>query len=576
MGAKDIAIIMRRIMGLFLIVSLLTLNSIGGQRLARADAFEEYRVLVGDLLTIPTHALSRMSLTAPEVADISDANPDSITLMGKTEGQTILFIWEAGGKRTVVIRVSALDLAMIEARLQSLFESAKLTAIQMTENQAEGKIVLTGDVPDDKAETFSKITDQFSSQLIDLTKAEDIKDLIQIDMQITELKTTLYKAMGVKWSSNGDGNMQWAIQETPPTPLTGKLGDLFKIGHFNRSSTAIAATVDFLVANGKARVLSKPRIVVRSGKQATFLVGGEIPISTSTTAAGTTNAISTNVEFKEYGVSLSVTPTIKEGKVEIKLNTEISQPDTTPIAGSSGSTSFTTQSATTEVVLDDKQTIVLAGLIKKDRDRNETQVPFLGKIPVVGWLFKARYSKAPDTDDEVVISLTPTIVHSSKPPAEEAQSATIETRVPRAVEPPTEEFIPPLTSITTRDTIGVPTITKNVGTSSVNVPEAIAPYVQAVQEKISASIAFPYEAQQNGWQGTVKLALVVKRDGSLRDVFVKESSGYDVFDQDAVNTAQILAPYAPFADNIKEEELSLTIPIVYSQDSFLKNVAKHN
>jgi protein TonB len=118
-------------------------------------------------------------------------------------------------------------------------------------------------------------------------------------------------------------------------------------------------------------------------------------------------------------------------------------------------------------------------------------------------------------------------------------------------------------------------LTKNAAGLPVTIPATIEPYARSVQEKISSAIAYPYEAQENGWQGTVKLSLVIRKDGSLRDAVIRESSGYDVFDKDALNTAQILAPYNPFPESIAEEQLTITIPIVYSLDSFLKNVAKH-
>lgn len=98
-------------------------------------------------------------------------------------------------------------------------------------------------------------------------------------------------------------------------------------------------------------------------------------------------------------------------------------------------------------------------------------------------------------------------------------------------------------------------------------------YAVSVQQKILSAIAYPYEAQEKGWEGVSKLTLVLKRDGTLQSVLVKESSGYEVFDQDAVNTAQILAPYAAFPSDIEADEMTVIIPIVYSLNGFLKNVA---
>src|SRR5437867_6363883 len=95
-----------------------------------------------------------------------------------------------------------------------------------------------------------------------------------------------------------------------------------------------------------------------------------------------------------------------------------------------------------------------------------------------------------------------------------------------------------------------------------SVPAEMAPYVQNIQRKISQAIAYPFEAKEKGWEGTVKLLLHIMKDGTLKEVSVKQTSGYEIFDKDALNTAQILAPYDAFPSNLNLEELMLTIPIV--------------
>src|SRR6185503_9964555 len=103
--------------------------------------------------------------------------------------------------------------------------------------------------------------------------------------------------------------------------------------------------------------------------------------------------------------------------------------------------------------------------------------------------------------------------------------------------------------------------------------DPISIYTKTIQEKISDAIAYPFEAKEKGWEGTVKLTLHLLKDGSLANLDVKESSGYSIFDKDALNTAQILAPYQAFPSDLKEEELIITVPIVYSQDVFSRDNA---
>ncbi len=96
------------------------------------------------------------------------------------------------------------------------------------------------------------------------------------------------------------------------------------------------------------------------------------------------------------------------------------------------------------------------------------------------------------------------------------------------------------------------------------IPPEMADYVRNVQQKISESIVYPKEARENGWQGTVKLGVMILHDGTLAYAMVKESSGFDLFDQYAVSTAKNVAPYDSFPSNTNLQELNVTIPIVYS------------
>ncbi|MFA5089205.1 MAG: energy transducer TonB, partial [Candidatus Omnitrophota bacterium] len=97
--------------------------------------------------------------------------------------------------------------------------------------------------------------------------------------------------------------------------------------------------------------------------------------------------------------------------------------------------------------------------------------------------------------------------------------------------------------------------------------DLITDYVHTVQQKISQAISYPYEAIENGWQGTVKLTLRILKDGTLDEASIKESSGHNIFDKDALNTAQILAPFPAFPLDLDLEEIIITLPIVYSQDA---------
>jgi pilus assembly protein CpaC len=584
---------------------------------SQGSAYEEIQILKGDMQTVIARNIKRVSITDPLIADINDATANAVEILGVEPGQTILFVWDDSGKRTVVVRVVSEDPKLVKKRLEALLASAGIEGVVLVENTNEGKVVLSGNVSEDEAVAFKGIIDPFAANVMDLTQKIKVEDLVQVDIQVTELSTTLDKQLGVNWGTSGtDGALGNTLTYTENTDgntgigniprQSGSFQDLFKVGDFSRTP-ALVAQINMMIAEGKGKVLSKPRLVVVSGKEATLQVGGEVPIQTTTTASSTSTTTSSST-FKPYGVSMSITPTIENGKINSTLSVEISDIDRTNKADN-GDVAFTTRSAQTQLVLEDRQTIVLAGMIKRSDSKTTRRVPILGAIPFFGALFRSTITSTPET--EVVISITATILHSGdknklptaevKPVAAEIKPAVVEAKpVVAAVKAPVAEIRPVVTEVKpaiveTKAMVAevkpvvaaqvVPVKMKDkepkapldlpaTTMAALKAPASFEAYAIGVQRKVASAIAYPYEAQEKGWQGTVDLGLTIKKDGTLKDVIVKNSSGYPVFDQDAVNTAQILAPYAAFPSGAATEEITLIIPIVYSLDAFLKNVGE--
>ncbi len=556
------------------------LNPQGGP----AKPAELINLLVGDVQKIETKNLTRVAVTDPAIVDISDVKPGGIFVVGKRPGQTQVFVWDDGGKRGITIRVAIEDLDMLKTRIQEVIDRAQIKGVSLDKDVYEGKLVLSGAITKEDKDTLDKIMEPFSDRIINLVKKKVIEDLVEIDMQIMEINVTFEKNLGIDWSNaftaassgnngtTGANLLQPSYQETLPS-LNGKPEDFFKIGKFYRT-TPLQANVNALINEGKARILSKPRLLVLNGKEASFLVGGEIPIQNTTTSSSSTTT-QTSTTFKQYGVNVVVTPTIREGKIDILLNVQISDIDpSTPIT--SGDVAYVTRQAQTELFLDNMQTVVLAGLIKHNDSNTVKRVAFLGNIPVIGALFRNR-DKGPNKDTEVVITLTPIILKSKKLATDqvvmpskrlnrlknEVESNFDKEPLSALTNPKQELLKSPLKSVETRTVLN-PAMT----TPLVDVPDtALLPYVRDIQLRISQAISYPYEAIQKNWEGTVKLRLRILRDGSLADCDLLESSGHDIFDRDALNTAKMVAPFSPFPEQMHRKDLVVTVPIVYNQHS---------
>ena len=515
---------------------------------------DEVNMILGELTQLKVYSLTRLSMTDPEIADVVDADDSQILLIAKNTGQTPLFIWDEYGKRVVMINVSGTELTSIADRLQKLFTDAGLKHVYLDVNGPEGKVVITGTVPEYKQILFEDIVSPFDEHIISLVEEQDIEDLVQIDVQITELSTTLTKSLGIDWfsagsgsgdSGSGGGPLKLSYGEDIPT-FDGSVGDFFKIGDFRRADSLVA-TVNDLLEEGMGRILSQPKLVVLSGEEASFLIGGEIPIRTTTS---TGDSVQENVEFKEYGVGMTVTPTIRKEKIDVILNIEISDIDAANAVGED--VAFTTRSASSQLFLDDGQTIVLAGLIQQRTAESIKKVPYLGEIPILGLMFRSRSTPTPDLDTELVISLTPYRIDTGLNPLTTEEHKRMKDQPRSSV------------SRAVVDDMDMKEAPKPMATSAVRIPDEMKDYVREVQRKISQQIVYPREAREYGWEGTVKLGLHILNDGTLAYALVKESSGHEVFDDYALNTAKNSAPYNSFPSDSDLQELNITIPIVYS------------
>lgn len=561
-----------------LLVFLCMLTLIGGTGpLFSDDSNTDLSMVIGDLQSVPVNKLQRVSVTNPEIADVADAQADKVMILAKKSGQSSVFLWDQEGKHIVSVHVVTEDLKQTKDRIAHLLEEAEIKNVKLEPNMAEGKVVLTGPVPKAKKNLFDKILSSYSDQVLNLTKEEQNQELIQIDMQITELSSTLDKNLGFDWAGGNVGSSLSLNYNENPTAngvpaVGGGSKNWFKFAQFNRT-TAIVNTVNLMLKEGKARDLSRPRIMVLNGKEATINVGGEVPIS-SVTTSGSNQQQTENTTFKQYGVTLTVTPTIKDGKIDIVMNVQVTDVDKTFVlpATKTNDIAYKTRSTQTQLLLDDRQQVVFAGLIRYNDSEQTKSVPFLGKIPVIGLLFRDKFKQAPDEGKELVISLTPTI-YRAKDYAEEQLKL------------PSKEMTNNIKDIETKNNVEYEKIPVAPVPTAPAAPAAAVPaspkaevfggsnmeYVRSVQTKVSQNISYPADAIKNSWDGTVKLKLHILKDGSLADVSVVESSGHDVFDQDALNAAKVAAPFDAFNQQMKLEYLNVTLPIVYNQGNKTNN-----
>jgi pilus assembly protein CpaC len=179
---------------------------------------------------------------------------------------------------------------------------------------------------------------------------------------------------------------------------------------------SITAVLDILESRGLARVLAEPSLVAMSGQTATFLAGGEFPVPVS---QGGAVAGGISVEYKEFGVRLSLSPTVlARDRIALKIAPEVSDLDFSAgiQIGGVSVPALKVRRTDTTVELGDGETFLISGLVSSNLISSIDKLPGLGDIPILGALFKS--SNLEREDRELIMVVTPRLV---RPMAKEAR-----------------------------------------------------------------------------------------------------------------------------------------------------------
>ncbi|HYR05123.1 MAG TPA: type IV pilus secretin PilQ, partial [Gallionella sp.] len=169
---------------------------------------------------------------------------------------------------------------------------------------------------------------------------------------------------------------------------------------FNPTATKVL-TLELAASeiDGRTKNIASPRVVTKDKVPATISSGTQIPYQAATSSGAT------SVSFKDATLSLNVTPQITP---DDHINMQVTANQDTVGAIFSGVPSINTKSVKTEVLVENGGTVVIGGVFTQDLSDSTTKVPWLGDVPVVGWLFKNNTKS--DTKSELLIFITPKIM----------------------------------------------------------------------------------------------------------------------------------------------------------------------
>jgi len=404
-----------------------------------AAADDDVRVMVGQSAIVNTDwPIARVSLTSADIADAMVTLPNQLLIQGKLPGTISMFVWErGGGMRRFSVTVER-DLSQLARQIRELFPGENITV------EGNGKsIVMAGTVTNkfvaDKAV-------EVAAGYVD--KKEDVVTLLQIQAAgpppqvllrvrfaevsrsaLTELGSSFFTSpLGVEntlgrvttqqFSSPGFDKLEWT-KEGPNwgDKVTSSKGeftfsDFLNIFLFNKTYD-LGIMIRALQSRGLFQSLAEPNLVAETGKEASFLAGGEFPIPVAQAGAA---GLAISVMFKEFGVRLNFTPTVvAPDRIRLKVRPEVSTLDFANAVVLQGFRipALSTRRTETELELMNGQTFAIAGLLNHTATETLQKVPGIGDIPILGLLFRSKAAQKNRT--ELVVMITPEIVQRNSP-----------------------------------------------------------------------------------------------------------------------------------------------------------------
>lgn len=405
---------MKKRIGLLLAAAMLSFGS--------ACAAEPVEVSLNESKYMAASGITRLAVGNPAIADVQLLSSGDFLLVGKKAGTTSLIVWSDGGRRTeYTVYVAGNDRGMASA-IQDAIGYPKVH-VQMIEN----RVMLRGKVENQYEHDIAlKIAGLYTGGdgfgVIDLLEMEHPSQ-IRLEAQIIEINSDYTKNLGIQYWSQTPGSNSSSGNSTgnPNNDITVGTAGLFYGGEDFSSSRKhggwlgshvanVNVTLQALINEGKARILSRPSITTMSGKTANILIGGRIPIPVSD---GNGNV---SIDWHEYGMKLNIEPVVdSEDKITSKVHAEVSTLDYSHGVkiDSFSVPGIATREAESEVNVRSGMTMAIGGLINSEDAKIVSKIPLLGDLPIIGRFF--RHTSNTRDKREVIILITPTLVADDTP-----------------------------------------------------------------------------------------------------------------------------------------------------------------
>jgi type IV pilus assembly protein PilQ len=305
---------------------------------------------------------------------------------------------DLGEISTEYLQVNYADVGDISAQINNVKSEVGTVSVDNRTN-----LIIYSDFPK-RIETAKEI----------LARLDRATKQVMVESRIVSATTNFSRNLGVSWNAGYTANSlagrlggspAFDLAVAAPTAAVGTFGLAFTRALGVNNILDLDMQLDALENAGEGRVISSPRIFTLDHVQAMIQQGDQIPYPQRTEEGTISTA------FAPATLSLTVTPHITpDGKVRLEVLAKRDQADFSRTV--QDVPAIRTQEAQTELLVNDGDTIVIGGIVIQDTEWSEDRVPFLWRIPILGWLFKNRQIN--DEKSELLIFLSPSIISDQK------------------------------------------------------------------------------------------------------------------------------------------------------------------
>jgi pilus assembly protein CpaC len=385
------------------------------QAAPRLPGVERVPLTAGRSTVVPTDFdITRIAITDPAIADAVVVQPREILIDGKKPGTVSLIVWASDRRKQYDVVVEP-AITTLEQHLQALFPGENI-AISVSDEA----ILLSGQVSSTNVMLRAgeiATASASKAKVINLLQVPGGSQSQQVMLQVrfAEVNRRTLQELGLSLFALRENFAARSTTQQFAAPDFDQdkglvFSDFLNLFYFN-SEEGIGGVLRALEQKGGFQSLAEPNLIAYNGQEASFLAGGEFPVPV--VQGGTSNSVT--VVFKEFGIRLNFTPTIAGDVIRLKVRPEVSTLDFANGITLSGFRipALTTRRAETDVELRDGQSFAIAGLLDNTTQDDAQAIPILGKLPIIGYMFRSKASRAEQT--ELMVLITPRLVRPLNP-----------------------------------------------------------------------------------------------------------------------------------------------------------------